>query len=89
MGTLVAGATVPATCPPTFLVHTDDDRATSLGTVLFYAGLKRAGIPAELHVYGSGGHGYGLRPVEGSRIATWPDHAGHWLERWLAGAGRR
>jgi len=82
---LAEGITVPAGCPPVFLVHTDDDRSSSLGAVLFYAGLKRRGIPAELHVYGNGGHGYGVRPVEGSEIASWTGHAGHWLGRWLAG----
>jgi acetyl esterase/lipase len=76
---LVEGIQVPKTCPPTYLVHTDDDRSSSLGAVLFYAGLKKQGIPAELHVYGNGGHGYGLRPVKGSEISTWPTHAAHWL----------
>jgi len=76
---LVTGVQVPKDCPPTYLVHTDDDRSSSLGAVLFYAGLKKHGIPAELHVYGNGGHGYGLRSVKGSQISTWPDHAAHWL----------
>jgi acetyl esterase/lipase len=76
---LIAGVAVPRHCPPTFLVHTDDDRSSSLGAVLFYAGLKKHGIPAELHVYGNGGHGYGLRPVKNSQISSWPDHAAHWL----------
>jgi acetyl esterase/lipase len=76
---LVAGVQVPKSCPPTYIVHTDDDRSSSLGAVLFYAELKKHGIPAELHVYGNGGHGYGLRPVKGSQISTWPDHAAHWL----------
>ncbi len=76
---LVEGVVVPRDCPPTFLVHTHDDRSSSLGAVLFYAGLKRHGIPAALHVFGNGGHGYGLRPVDGSLIATWPDLASHWL----------
>ena len=76
---LAEGVTVPKDCPPTFLVHTHDDRSSSLGAVLFYAGLKRRGIPAALHVYGNGGHGYGLRPVDGSQISSWTDHAGHWL----------
>lgn len=78
-GELADGISVPKDCPPAFLVHTDDDRSTSLGTVMFYAGLKRHGIPAELHVYGNGGHGYGLRLVAGSQISSWPDHAAHWL----------
>lgn len=76
---LISGVEVPKNCPPTFLVHTDDDRSSSLGAVLFYAGLKKHGIPAELHVYGNGGHGYGLRPVTGSQISSWTDHATHWL----------
>lgn len=76
---LIEGVAVTENCPPTFLVHTDDDRSSSLGAVLFYAGLKRNGVPGELHVYGNGGHGYGLRPVEGSQIATWTEHATHWL----------
>ncbi len=76
---LIAGVQIPKTCPPTYLVHTDDDRSSSLGAVLFYAALKKQAIPAELHVYGNGGHGYGLRPVKGSEISTWPTHAAHWL----------
>ena len=79
-GELIEGASVPKNCPPVFLVHTDDDRSSSLGSVLFYAGLKRHGIPAELHVYGNGGHGYGLRPVASSQISSWPEHAAHWLD---------
>ncbi len=78
---LIEGVNVPADCPPTFLLHTDDDRSSSLGAVLFYAGLKRQGIPAELHVYGNGGHGYGIRPVDGSEISSWTSHAAHWLGR--------
>ncbi len=77
---LIDDVQITKDCPPTFIVHTDDDRSTSLGPVLFYAALKRLAIPAELHVYGNGGHGYGMRPVEGSDIATWPSHAAHWLE---------
>lgn len=80
---LVDGIVVPADCPPTYIVHTSDDRSSSLGAVMFYAGLKRHNIPAEMHVYGNGGHGYGLRPVPGSQIATWPEHAAHWLETQL------
>lgn len=48
---LVDGVRVRPDCPPTFLVHTHDDRSSSLGAVLFYAELKRHGVPAELHVY--------------------------------------
>ena len=76
---LIEGVSVPQDCPPTFLVHTHDDRSSSLGAVLFYAGLKKHGIDAALHVYGNGGHGYGMRPVKGSQIDSWSGHAAHWL----------
>jgi acetyl esterase/lipase len=76
---LVDGLAVPKDCPPTYLVHTHDDRSTSLGAALFYVGLKQHNVPAELHIYGNGGHGYGLRPVKGSQISSWTNHAAHWL----------
>jgi len=75
----------PKQAPPCFLVHTDDDRSSALGTVLLYAAWKRQAIPAELHVYGRGGHGYGLRTVPGSDVGEWPRHATTWLRAggWL------
>lgn len=75
----VDGIDVPATAPPTFLVHTHDDNSTALGTVLYYMQLKKQNIAAELHVFGNGGHGYGIRPVEGSLISTWPSQAANFL----------
>jgi len=78
---LVDNMTVPDDCPPTWLAHTHDDRSSSLGAVYFYAALKKHGIPSGLHVYGNGGHGYGLRDVAGSQISTWPTHAMHWLQQ--------
>ncbi|MCH2402133.1 MAG: alpha/beta hydrolase [Pirellulales bacterium] len=83
-GALLAELDVPADCPPSFLVHTDDDRSSSLGAVLFYAALKRHAIKSALHVYGHGGHGYGRRDVAGSQISSWPPHAAHWLRRYAA-----
>jgi acetyl esterase/lipase len=72
--------------PPAFIVHTHDDRSTSLGSVLIYAGLKRHNVPAELHIYENGGHGYGMRARKNSNIGTWPDRATDWLQR--RGLGR-
>ena len=66
--------------PPTFIVHTHDDASSSLGSVLFYAGLKRSGVDAELHIYRNGGHGYGTRPQQNSFIGTWPDRMVDWLK---------
>jgi acetyl esterase/lipase len=68
--------------PPMFLAHAGDDPVTPLSSVLLYAALKRAKVPAELHVYATGGHGYGLR--EGNSTATdWPVQC----EKWLKGRG--
>jgi len=65
--------------PPAFIIHTHDDRSSSVGSVLIYAGLKQNKVDAELHVYENGGHGYGMRPVQGSNIGSWPDRATEWL----------
>lgn len=65
--------------PPGFLVHTDDDASSSLGSVLIYLGMKQNKVSGELHVYQSGGHGYGTRDRPGSVIGTWKDRAADWL----------
>ncbi len=68
---------------PTFLIHAHNDAVTSLSSVEYYKAMKKLGLPAELHIYGSGGHGYGLRKVEGANVHTWPDKA----EAWMRGRG--
>lgn len=65
--------------PPGFLVHTDDDKSSSLGAALIYLGMKKHGISGELHVYQNGGHGYGTRDRPDSVIGTWTDRASDWL----------
>lgn len=70
---------VTAGLPPTFIVHTHDDSSSPLGSVLFYVGLKKAGVDAELHVYENGGHGYGTRSKPDSNIGTWTDRMIDWL----------
>jgi acetyl esterase/lipase len=67
--------------PPAFIVHTHDDPSSSLGSVWLYAGLKKHNVPAELHIYENGGHGYGMRARKNSNIGTWPDRATDWLVR--------
>jgi acetyl esterase/lipase len=67
--------------PPTFLVHAHNDRSTSMNSIAFYAALRELGIPAELHVYESGGHGFGMRPVAGSHVHSWPQRAAEWLRQ--------
>jgi acetyl esterase/lipase len=85
-GGLAPEVTVSEQAPPTFLTHAHDDSVTVLSSIAFYTALKRHKVPGELHVYAQGGHGYGLRPVEGSDVDTWPDRAAAWLtlQGWTA-----
>lgn len=78
---LMPEITIGKQTPPTFLVHAHNDRATSMSSVVFYSRLKQYNVPSGLHIFESGGHGYGLRPVAGSNIHTWPDRATDWLRQ--------
>ena len=65
--------------PPMFFAHANDDPITSASSVAMYLALKRAGVPAELHVYATGGHGFGLRPTT-QPCSTWPQRCEQWLK---------
>lgn len=64
--------------PPAFVAMTQDDPVRVENAVLYYLALKQAGVPSELHVYPTGGHGYGLRRSE-HFVTTWPDRAADWM----------
>ncbi len=69
--------------PPTFLVHAyDDDMNPVENSLLYAAALRKAGVPAEIHVYAKGGHAFGVRRT-GMAAAGWPQLA----ETWLRGVG--
>ena len=64
--------------PPTFIAMTQDD-GVRVENALFYAlALKNAKVQIELHVYPTGGHGYGLRPSK-DFVTTWPQRATDWM----------
>lgn len=65
---------------PAFIVHTHDDASSSIGATKLYIELKQHKVPAELHVYQNGGHGYGLRDRPDSVISTWPNRCTEWLK---------
>jgi len=67
--------------PPTFLFHTDEDTAVPAeNSIVFYEALRKAGVPAELHVYRKGGHGAGLaQDIPGT--SDWPARCRAWLEQ--------
>jgi acetyl esterase/lipase len=65
--------------PPMFFAHSSDDPVTSEGSVALYLALKKNNVPAELHLYATGGHGYGMRKIP-HPCASWPDRAADWLK---------
>lgn len=65
---------------PAFIVHTHDDASSSVGAAKLYIELKQHKVPAELHVYQNGGHGYGVRERPDSVISSWPNRATDWLK---------
>jgi acetyl esterase/lipase len=65
--------------PPTLLVHASDDASVPVeNSLLMYEALRAAGVRSELHVFDSGGHGFGLRGVAGKNVAIWPTLVQSW-----------
>jgi len=71
--------------PPAFLVMAEDDPLGPQNAMAYFDALAKAKVRAELHVYPSGGHGYGLRP-SANQVTTWPERAADWMksEGWLS-----
>jgi acetyl esterase/lipase len=72
---------VPVTShtPPTFLVQAEDDHVDGVEqSLVYYLGLKKAGVPVEMHLYAQGGHAFGLRRTK-FPITEWPRLAEKWL----------
>jgi acetyl esterase/lipase len=64
--------------PPMFIAMAGDDPVLE-NAVEMYRALKKAGVPADLHIYATGGHGFGLRP-SGKPCSTWPRSCADWLK---------
>jgi acetyl esterase/lipase len=65
--------------PPTFIFHTDDDATVPIeNSVVFFLALKKAGVPAEMHIYQHGKHGVGLAPTD-PVLSTWPPRLADWF----------
>ena len=70
---------ITAGTPPAFLVHSSDDNAVPvMNSINYYKGLQKNKIPAELHIFQKGGHGYGLAPNGGTESA-WSGLCLKWL----------
>ena len=67
--------------PPTFLVHSTDDKTVPVeNSLLIYQSLRNAGVPVEMHVFEYGGHGFGLAPSD-LVLASWTTSAESWMRR--------
>jgi acetyl esterase/lipase len=69
---------------PVFLVHAADDKLGPENSLEFFLALKQAGVPAELHVFQQGGHGFGMLR-RGLPVHDWPARCADWLRAngWL------
>ena len=66
--------------PPAFLFHTSTDSGVPPeNSVLFYLALRKAGVPAEMHIYERGEHGVGLAPSD-PILSTWPSRLADWMK---------
>jgi acetyl esterase/lipase len=70
---------VPSNAPPAFLTSAGlDDASHARQTVEFYYALFNAKVPVELHIYGHGGHGNGIKPRNGIPFGAWPQRFVEW-----------
>ncbi|HXG46875.1 MAG TPA: alpha/beta hydrolase [Methylomirabilota bacterium] len=75
--------------PPAFIVITQDDPVRMENALLFAVAAKQFNVPVELHLYPTGGHGYGLRRTD-NPVTWWSDRAADWLRAggWLKRSAR-
>ena len=70
---------VTTNTPPTFLLQAENDNIDGVNQALtYYIGLKKVGVPVEMHLYADGRHGFGLRRTD-LPIGVWPQLAEKWL----------
>lgn len=70
---------VTAQSPPVFLFHTTTDNVVPVeNSVLFYLAARKAGVPAEMHIYAEGPHGVGLAATNFA-LSSWPARLADWL----------
>lgn len=66
--------------PPAFLIHASDDKGVPVdNSISYYMALQKNNIPAEMHIYPYGGHGFSLAIGKGY-LSSWPDRCHDWLK---------
>ena len=76
---LAADVKVDKSTPPAFLVVAHGDRKWVEGSAIFYLAMRRHNRDAELHIFGRGGHGFGLKNTR-EEVRNWSDSAGKWMK---------
>jgi acetyl esterase/lipase len=65
--------------PPVFILHAADDKAVPVeNAIMAYEAFRKAGVPVSLHLFETGGHGFGLRGIAGTPLEVWPDLVRDW-----------
>lgn len=78
------GFSVPADAPPAFFAVAHDDKSNPIEAAMLYLEYKKLNLPAELHIFTKGGHGFGMRK-DGKPINDWPQRCAEWMRSmgWL------
>lgn len=70
---------VTSDTPPVFLISTEDDFVSPENSISYFLACKKHGVPATMHIYDKGGHGYALKDRDLGLVQTWPDRLEEWL----------
>ena len=70
---------MPADAPPAFFVVAHNDGSNPIEAAMLYLEYKKRHLPAELHIYAQGGHGFGMRN-DRRPINEWPQRCGEWMK---------
>ncbi len=76
---LAPDVAVTTNTPPTFIAMSQDDPVRVENALYYALALQQSKVPVELHLYPTGGHGYGLRRTK-EPVTTWPDRAAEWMK---------
>jgi acetyl esterase/lipase len=75
---LVPEVRVTPQTPPVFFAHAGDDKILPESSIQMHLALRQAKVPSELHIFASGGHGFGMRPIP-HPVAGWPKLCEQWM----------
>jgi acetyl esterase/lipase len=84
-GQLADELRVSGNVPPTFFIHAANDPVTAESSLFYYLALNRAKVPAEMHLFAEGGHGYGMARAKELPVGSWPVRLAEWI-RWVTRA---